>query len=641
MSRIRINELRVKGIRKDYFITFKTALNIISGEMSTGKTSILELIDYCFGNNECPTYPELERNGTTALLEIEIDREAFTIERQLFSTRQKQNIHFCNIADLPSPHKTMEVNSYQKIGEESVGSFLLSKIGLKDIPLREALARDESGIDTLSFRDILWLCYLRRTRVAGNDLLFESNRLKENKLIQVVDVLFDLHSDRSAVLGAELKSLLAEISDKQKTERVLSDVASSQGISTLDQLESEKGRLFEDIENKKSLLEKIDAKISGSSEIAKGLQDEVLKIRKSLQEIRTEKRGHEKTLQRLIPLRSQYFEDISKLHLINQAKTIMDPLSLVICPVCLSPFRLKTEEKERCPLCGCKLEQKEEIPINVNREIRTIERKLDELSTYVKETQEVVKQNAIADEELSQKLAISSKKLDDTLRSFVSPYLTEREGLVSAITTDQNGLKHIDDSVKLRNQIQEVTEQILALQARQKEIQRILEEERKKSLNRTELINALSAIFLKHLQMVKFPKLTNAYIDERLVPYVRGLRYDQLSSEGAINLSSICWITSIYIEAMRSSLHHPGFLMLDGVQSGIGLGSNVDNEFRDQSIVDGLYVLLKEISEFDDDCQIIIVDNHPPSYIKKPDVRVYFSGDAKRPPYGFIDDETS
>ncbi len=48
----------------------------------------------------------------------------------------------------------------------------------------------------MSFRDVLWLCYLQRTRVAGADLLFEKTFMKEHKLVQVFDVLFNLHSEK-------------------------------------------------------------------------------------------------------------------------------------------------------------------------------------------------------------------------------------------------------------------------------------------------------------------------------------------------------------------------------------------------------------------------------------------------------------
>lgn len=640
MSRIKINELRVRGIRKDYFVTFGKGLNIISGEISTGKTSILNLIDYCFGYPNHPRYHELRKNANTALLEIEIGKEVLTIERQMFSERRKNNIHFCAISELQSDHELIEVYSRQKKGEESISSFILSKIGLKGVRLKEAPTKDVSGADVMSFRDVLWLCYLKRTRVAGVNLLFEKTHMKALKLRQVVDVIFDLHSDRLAVLSVELKSIHDEIQDKQQKENILRRFVDSRGILTQQELIDTKQKLIQESLVKKDVLAKIDDKLSGSSEIAKDLRKEVLDFRAKLQEIRTEKRSNETLLQRLFPLKAQYHEDIAKLNFLTQAKKIIDPLSLVYCPICLSPLEKSVENEDFCSLCGKKIQPASDIPIDVSNEIRTIKRKLNELNTYIIEVEEEIKQNEKIDKKLTGELRLVSQKMDEALKSFVSPYLTEREELVSAMSVNENEIKHIDELIKIRKDVQEITEDIIKLQSKQKEIEASIEEERKKSITRKELIESLSSTFYNQLETVKFPKLSNAYIDEKMVPYIRGLRYNQLSSEGAISLSSICWLTSIFAEAIQRKLSHPGFLILDGIQSGIGIGVSADKEFQDEKIVKGLYTLLKEMTELDDGCQLIVVDNHPPVYVKE-NVVVYYSRDPSKHPYGFIDDAIS
>lgn len=641
MTRIKINELRAKGVRKDYSVTFRKGLNIISGEISTGKTSILELIDYCFGDTDHPKYPELAKNTTTALLEIEIGEETFTIERQLFSTRKMTNIHFCGISELKSDHKLVEVHSKQKKGEESISSFILSKIGLKGVRLKEAPTQKVSGIDIMSFRDVMWLCYLERTRVAGANLLFEKTHMKAIKLRQVAEVIFDLHSDRLTILSGELKIIQEENQEKQRTEKTLQRFVDSQGMLTLEELSEKKEKLIQESLAKKKALAQIDAKLSGSSEVAKGLRKEVLDFRAKLQEIRTDKRSNEKLLQRLTPLRAQYHEDILKLNFLTRARKLINPLSIVCCPVCLSDLDASAEGDELCPLCRKKIKLVDsDMPTDVSKEIRIINRKLNELNTYIGEVEERTAQNGKMDIEISEKLKLASQKMDETLKSFVSPYIAERDELVSAMSGNENEVKHIDELIKVRMDIQEITESIIKLQVRQNEILANMEEERKKSIQRKELISSLSSTFYNQLEMVRFPKLSKAYIDEKMVPYIRELRYDKLSSEGAISLSSICWLTSIFAEAIQRSFQHPGFLILDGVQSGIGIGVSVDKEFQDEKIVEGLYRLLKEMSELDDNCQLIVVDNHPPNYMDD-DVVVYYSRDPSKPPYGFIDDAIS
>ena len=141
--------------------------------MCTGKTSVLQLINYCFGDSEYPQTPEFQKL-LVVFLEIEANQESFTIERQLFSRKKTAYIHFCQIDDLAANHRSIEVNVSQKIDEESISSFILSQIGLKGIQLKQAPTQEASETNTLSFRDLLWLCYLKRSRVGGEQLLFEN-----------------------------------------------------------------------------------------------------------------------------------------------------------------------------------------------------------------------------------------------------------------------------------------------------------------------------------------------------------------------------------------------------------------------------------------------------------------------------------
>jgi DNA repair ATPase RecN len=642
MSKINIRELRVIGTTKDYSVRFDMKLNIIAGEISTGKSSILDFIDYCLGAGGHPKYQEIQRKGRAAFLEIEINGETFVIERQLFSTRQKAQIHFCDISTIELDHEFIEVSSVQKREEESISSFILSKINLWNIPLKESPAKDSSDIDIMSLRDVLWFSYLKRDRIAGSNLLFEDNHMKAIKLRQVFDVLFGLHSNRLAFLSSEISRLGEKIQKKGDQVNILLEFTYSQEIPELEELEEQKKKLNQDILGKRADLDEIDSEISGKSGLASGLRQEVLRLQSKLQQMRVKKRNYEKTLQRLIPLRGQYSEDISKLHFLKEAKRIIDPLGISTCPICLSSLDKRDSRAGFCPLCGERLPVMiEEEDIDVSREIRTIERKLRELGSYVEEVEQKIRQKQQKERKISNELSLASKRLDDTLKRFVSPYLSRRDELVSTISRNQNEIKHIEESIKVWTNIGKISEEKSNLAVKVARIKKEMDELLEKSPDRTELINSLSRTFLDHLSTVKFPKLANAYIDEKLVPFVRGIKYGDLLSDGAINLASICWMTSIYSEAIHRSRPHPGFLILDNVQRGIGIGARDENiEFRDESIVKGIYTLLKKLVDLNDNCQIIVVDNHPPSYMSN-NIVVYYSGKTENPPYGFIDDEVS
>ncbi len=640
MSRIRISILKIIGINKDYIIKFKDGLNIIAGEISTGKTSILDLIDYCLGKRDSPSYPELLRNGRTALLEIEVNSEIITIERPLFSQSNTAFIHNCSIHDLKNEHKVEDIKATQIKNQVSISSYLLSKLGLDDIPLKEAPTQASSGVDTMSFRDLMFICYLRYDRISGLNLLFEKTPQKYIKLRQVVDVIFDLHSDILAKMAEEYKLLQENLEEVIQKEKTLNNFINEQRIPTIDELEEERENLFDDVNKTKGKLNSIDMTISNSSEIGKEVRNEVLRLNEKLQSNRTDQRSYKKTLNKLMPLRGQYNEDISKLNFLHNAKQIIDPLSIVLCPVCFSKIEVK-ESIKTCKLCGNEIKHVEsDVEIDVSKEIKTIKRKMNELNKYVEELDLRLSEKEKEEKELLINMELNNRKLDEELKNYVSPFLRERDLLVSSISKNENELSHIDELINIRNSIENIINAKKKLNNNIIHIEQKIEQERDKIVNRKVIMRLMNEDFNKHLETVHFPKLSDAYFNDKLMPYIRGTRYDKLSSTGAVSLASICWITSIYEVALKNSDYHPRFLMLDNIQSGIGVGAELDRDFKDENIIKGVYNLLLQLADSSISNQIIIVDNHPPNEVGH-HVIVRFSRDPERPPYGLIDDDIS
>ena len=58
-KRLKIESLVLVGTRKNYTVNFHDGFNLISGHTSTGKTSILEMIDYALGAQSHKSYIEI------------------------------------------------------------------------------------------------------------------------------------------------------------------------------------------------------------------------------------------------------------------------------------------------------------------------------------------------------------------------------------------------------------------------------------------------------------------------------------------------------------------------------------------------------------------------------------------------------
>jgi DNA repair ATPase RecN len=639
MARLRIRTLKLKGITKDYDYSFKPGLNIIAGPISTGKTSILDFIDYCFGATSHPEHIEIQRKIRSVMLEVQLDGEALVIERPLFSAERKATIHECPLAALENKHNLKLVHARQIPGQESISSYLLDKLRLFNVLLKEAPTRKGSDVDIMSFRDIMWFCYLKHERLDNKQLLFEPLHMKNLKLHQVFDVIFKIHAGELAQLSLFIKNVEDALSSLDGEIRTLTDFLNERNIPTREKLDGQLEQLSASEGKLREHLAKITKTLRGESDITRQLRTELSKIDEGIAHLSAIKRDRDKLLKRLLPLRGQYSEDAKKLQFLQEARRILDPLGLTRCPSCLEMITHK-DGKGQCSLCGSDMKAEPTESLDVSKEIKTIESKLRELNAFIQETDGELRQINTELTSRQQDAREVRNKLDEAMKEYVSPYIAERDATVGELNRIQQEMKDVGTQLELHNGIRERIEK----KARMEEIlnskRTELESEGQKVKNRENVIYTVSQRFGHILQAVNFPKLENPRIDNRLVPFVRDMEYRKIGSSGAITLLSVSWFLSIFECALESQGSHPGFIMIDSPQKNIGLGaSEQEPEFRDTKIVEGLYRhLLGKASEYGNDAQWIIVDNQPPD-IADGFIAVRFSRRRDLPPYGLIDDE--
>lgn len=110
---IRINELKLTGgpgSAAPYGASFRVTspdgsfrpLAIIAGPSQTGKTSIIDFIKYCLGDDVHPQHPEILTAVRSALLETELNGDRCTIERSATGSSSKfASVWNSGLADIP------------------------------------------------------------------------------------------------------------------------------------------------------------------------------------------------------------------------------------------------------------------------------------------------------------------------------------------------------------------------------------------------------------------------------------------------------------------------------------------------------------------------------------------------------------
>jgi hypothetical protein len=275
---------------------------------------------------------------------------------------------------------------------------------------------------------------------------------------------------------------------------------------------------------------------------------------------------------------------------------------------------------------------------DVGSELKSTRSRLDELTRHlsVVAAEIEVAREALASAELIEEQARTA--VDSAVAPVVAPFLSQRDALVAR----REGL------VGERETIQRTLQMYSGVGQREQERDRLKREvdaleERIKAISssrpsKSVLLDDLSTRFEFILSEFGFPKLADARLDASYVPFIRGRRYTELSSGGR-TLAAVAWQWAILELAIERAAAHPGYVIVDGIQKNLTpLGERPDPEFGRDEIVNRVYQhVLGWLATTGKGAQVLIVDNRPPT-IAEESIVAYYSGSAKQPPYGLIED---
>jgi hypothetical protein len=643
---IRVRALRLLGAGRDYEVDFTRqghvrALSVVAGPAMTGKTSVLEFIDYCLGADRHPSYPEVERKVTAALVELEIADRAVVLERRLFTDRNVVLVHHAPLSQLAATHSIERREIGSPTDEHSLAAFLLSAIGLEGVTLKTAPTQEASETEPLSFRNIMWLAFLPYERIGTRNLLFESTPPRHNKVAQVIDVVFGVHDPDLIELNQRLATVQARLTDERRQAQAVRRFLDDEEVGSRDDVRDRRNTL----EGQVDLVNRRIADVDVNRQAQTGFTDELrTRYRKAIEMVRdfsARLRERETLLERLRPLRGQYAEDATKLRFFEEARQLFDPLRVSVCPACQNTLPEQVGIRDgHCSLCGQGV-LFDRADLDVDREIRAAQTRLRELDGYIGNVEAQAADVRSQLDELRREEAVLQRELDAVANVQISAYVAQRDALLREREILQRQLNRLEEQERLLAGHERRLVEISRLEetaARLRERIAIREAERP---TRDDLVRDLSDRFRRLLDEFRYPKLEEAFVDDRYTPHVRRMTYSDVSSGGALTLLALAWQLALFEQAVESGADHPRFLLIDSPQKGFGLGEHPDPEFTDPLILRSVYAHLNEWAAGPGaDAQIIVVDNTPPTEADDV-VVVRYTRDSQRPPYGLIEDETS
>ncbi|NVE01193.1 hypothetical protein [Massilia sp. BJB1822] len=608
--------LIIQGVVKQYEARFQEGLNLVWGDMDSGKSSILNLIDYCLGGkNDSLLYGEMKANGRLACLEVNLNGKIFTFEREILSASspiriytgyfEERDRNFPLIVGV-SPGDTFAPDGW-------VSDFILENLGIAKVLIKESKYREDSSSDRLSFRDLMKLMYLKQTRVGSDALLDYQSPVVFNKNVEVQKFVFNIYDDELSALNTELGREVAEFGELEKNERFIRKFLSDVKIDVRNFEHSQEEA--EQYQDKMAVLDeslkdlKEDFVLSSDvgetiSEAIKTMRAEIFAVDSRLKEIENQYGNFAK-------LNNTYQFDYKALKLSKISRQI------------ISVARPKNDHIP-CPLCQSDIEINSSAieDDDIEHQLRSLKNRTAGIETVLMDLREEQKVLLNQKEKLRIRLIEASRSFDENNLASISPLLTSIQAIEDARSQLKITVAEAEKNLAIYNKFVDIGSKLELKSALIEKLRRSIKIIKDGLIGLDAVVEELTVLFVSHMQKSGLQKVHGVYLDKKFTGHFRDISYYNTSSGGVRTITSIALFVARLQYLLKHACNLPTFLMIDTPGQNIGRHRADDDntEVSDPQLYESIFnQIIKVIASAKVEnrkCQVIIVDNDLPDSLK-------------------------
>jgi hypothetical protein len=645
-----VRQLVLVGHRKDYHVPFHTGVNIIYGDSATGKSSILELINYLLGSSKFVYDEEIESSVKYAALEVDLNGATYVIKRDIFFPTKLIEVYQSDFESTRAvfPKKYAPNFSGETGPDGYFSDFLLAALNLPILKVREAPTQAESPMVRLSFRDLFKYCYLKQDDVGSKQLLSLGNWAVHSKNKQTFRYIFNLLDSSITELEQEISKLNSVRTGLTKKYESVSEFLRETEFATEINLLEENDRLNEQSAFLRDELGRLNKAMVADSETYSFLKDTLDVFSTKLVAVEGAKRDAELAIERFGRLKNDYLNDTDKLKAISQARSSIEQPStdLFNCPICDTEVSLRSIKKEY------KIDESDKV----NQEVNSLVRRIRDLDMLIQEERTKLQSLAYETQLLVQDREKARRMLDEESGKMITPYLSQRDGLAAELASVNEKIRQSQHFIKVRNQqkmifveIDRLAKNIIALEEKLRGL-------KISAPSISEVMESIGDVLHNFLVTVNIKEPRNVSISRgNFLPVLRGRDYSDITSGGLRTILSIGYYVSLFESAVFKEVNLPPFLMIDTVGKYLGktqsqyketvvaddVRENVSDPTKYSNMYEYMISLADRAADKEIPCQIILVDNDVPLSIQQKYagyVTAHFSAEGENGPVGLIDD---
>lgn len=598
--------------REPASVTFGPGLNLIYGASDTGKSFIVEAIDFMLGGRP-PLRDIPERVGyDRILLGLEtLNGETFTIVRSADGGRflAYTGLHLA----LPGNdiQGTELADSHSDRASDNLSAFLLEKCGLSGKRVRK---NKRGETISLSFRHIARLLIVTETEITsqrsplsdGNPTVDTPNFATFKLLLTGVDDSA-LVSGKPATAEEQTREAQADLLDGliEDYRARLKQIARQPG-----ELEEQLGKLESALQERMQQLGTTEADFKRAAARRRELRDKVEAAKDRFAEISA-------LLERFDLLARHYDSDVDRLQGIQEAGTLFVALGQSSCPLCGAA----PEHHNRETACEGDIQA---VVAAARSEIAKIELLRSELT----ETSASLQREAASIERGLPRTEQQLRTLAQEIEQTISPRLTQMRSTYADLA-DKRG--EVREALAILRTLEDI-------ERRRAELDRASDESGSSAVSDGDLPATVAKGFSEQVeQLLKqwhFPEVDRVHFDQKARDLVIGGKLRTARGKGLRAITHAAFLTGLMQYCRAHNTRHPGFVILDSPLLAYRAPEGVEDDLTGTDLIEQFY---SSLLGFGTDSQVIIFENtDPPEDVVNRPQTTMFSKNPHSGRYGFF-----
>lgn len=595
---IRLRRLTIRTRETIEIVEFANAVTFLYGPVSTGKSTVARLIDYCFGG-ELERTPAIQQEFVSVEFSAILGDNVCTIERGAFDTQALRVTWVSPDGEAQSVNAPFEAQPAPILGDDiyNLSDLLFHLCGVTPIKVRQRTRDPDSPMIRLGFRDIWPFCYLEQTHLDSSFFRLE-DPFRGRKSQDAMRFFTGLHSERLSQLEADY---MRTLDDQRGMREAVVQIRTFMKKFDLGS-ELDVAAQAEDVQRQLTLAEAHRTELERSRTSATHPSDplrqqlrhlgaEIAAIVEAIEES-TEAMAEQRAL------RAEFITAKTKADRTGYAASILDSVHYHRCPECATDISGREHPTAACRLCGSDLQSSAQSSVDgevLRRDLNeridqiadSIARRERELARLKRQLAKVEQDKRLLDAQLQSELARYDSSFVESIRA------VEREA--ATLSERLRSLRHLQ---QLPQAIDDLEQQAGDLQGRLDSFRSSIADERERLKAADANIEAIAAEFKQVMSRVGFPGVSSAdHIDiaaQNWRPVVvhgsQEWSFWDAGSGGKKTLFNVCYALALHRVALRHGLPLPSVLVIDSPTKNI---SDDENPELVRRLYDEIYDLAR------------------------------------------------